>query len=48
MAKKLKTASKVGQGVPLHQWIAVGNSPKDYETCKGVNEKTLPGYKKKK
>lgn len=45
---KLKIQSKGARsGMPLHQFIATGGKPKDYESCKGVNSKTIPGYKEK-
>lgn len=39
-------ANKVG--MPLHQFIATGNKPKDFKGCKGVNANTIPGVKRSK
>lgn len=45
---KLKTQSKgKKEGMPLHQFIATGGKPKDYEGAKGVDSTTIPGYKEK-
>lgn len=34
------------QGMPLHQFIAVGGKPKNYQGCKGVDSKTVNNIKK--
>ena len=44
---KTKAKARVDK-MPLHQWIATGNSPKDFKGCKGVNSTTVPGIKKSK
>jgi len=38
---------KYKPGMSLHQWIATGGKPADYEACKGLNSKTVNGYKEK-
>jgi hypothetical protein len=49
MAKQTKATLKTGKpqpGTTLHQWIASGGDPADYERCKGVNQDTIPNIKK--
>lgn len=46
---KLKQQSKgARKGMPLHQFVATGGKPQDYEGCKGVTKETVPGYKGKR
>ena len=47
MAKQ-SLKSKPKQGQPLHQYIALGGNPKDYQGSKGVNSETVNEIKKKK
>lgn len=39
---------KPKQGMPLHQFVATGGKPKDYQGTKGLNSSTCPGLKTKK
>lgn len=32
---------KSSKGLPLHQFIATGGKPKDFESCKGVSKATI-------
>lgn len=34
---------KPKQGMGLHQWIAAGGKPKDYQGTKGINANTING-----
>jgi len=31
------------EGLPLHQFIALGGKPKDFKGSKGINKATVPG-----
>jgi hypothetical protein len=42
----MKHKPKSSKGLPLHQFIATGGKPSQFEGCKGVSSETVPGYKK--
>lgn len=45
---KLKTSSRGKDSrMPLHQFVATGGKPKDFESSKGLNKNTVPGYTEK-
>mgnify|MGYP006935477833 CR=1 FL=1 len=40
--------NKFRQGMPLHQFVALGGKPKDYKSSPALNSRTVPKLKEKR